>query len=143
MQIKDSVLWSFVNFQFQTFFPCHKIFVFGNMLENRLVTITKKTIILTSINFLEMTNKQYALILPLSLKQRSLIPHCSSLPMNQSKTISGEEMLSEKYNWKNTSRENWHSWNWNSKEQCKKGHKDSCTSETRLPDPGGKSHLVK
>lgn len=53
---------------------------------------------------MEKTNKPYDLILPLFLKQCSLIPHCSSLPMNQSKTISGEEM-SEK-NTKKTSREN-------------------------------------
>jgi len=52
---------------------------------------------------MEQTNKPYGLILPLFLKKCSLIPHCSSLPMNQSKTISGEEMLEK--NTKNTSRE--------------------------------------
>lgn len=49
---------------------------------------------------MEKTNKPCGLILPRFLNQCSLIPHCSSLPMNQSKTISGKEML-EKYT-KNT-----------------------------------------
>ena len=78
------------------------------MLENRVSLSRKKQKLkkkyLTGVCFMEKTNKPYDLILPLFLKQCSLIPHCSSLPMNQSKTISGEEM-SEK-NTKKTSREN-------------------------------------